>query len=286
MEIKKYAEESVRIAPSAPIGLVVSTPLPIERWRNENEDADDDDEALSLSDLPLIQHQSSEENEELPLPPPQHDFDFCSPSKQSEMRAADEIFFQGQIMPQYTLLQPNSSYRRSESMSSRHSSTSSGSSSAAAPPNLFHSHPSPSPRILSNERQLILRNNCVKKSWSWNVFRLGLIAAPPPEIAFRDLKTRCSGKNTSMSSGGGGEKKLRVKAWDLVGGCKKCSVDAVDVAEVSQRIAFMKRSASDGERRRRGDEENVAAMNVKPVNHRTFEWLKQLSIQGAAVGER
>lgn len=102
------------------------------------------------------------------------------------------------------------------------------------------------------------------------------MAAPPPEMAFRGLKTRCSGKKTG--SGGGGEKKLRVKAWDLSGGCKSCSVD----------VAFMKRSASDGERRRRGDEEDLAApMNMnKSVNNRTFEWLKQLSIQGAAVGER
>lgn len=267
-----------------------------ERWPDEQEhdhDHDhnhhhDDDDALSLSDLPLIQHQSSEKNEEPPLPP-QHDFEFDfyrSPSKQSEMRAADEIFFQGQIIPT-KCLKPD--YPRSESMSSHHSSTSSGSSSssstaaaaAAAARNLFHSHPSPSPRIQRKEREIILRNSCVKKSWSWSVFRLGLMAAPPPEIAFRDLKTRCSGKNTGSSGGGGGggEKKLRaVKAWDLAGGCKKCSVD----------VAFMKRSASDGEKRRRGDEEDLAAaMNMnKSVNNRTFEWLKQLSIHGAAVGER
>lgn len=247
----------------------------------------DDDEALSLCDLPIIHHQSTQDNEEHATPrsvPLQSqddlDFDFCSLFKESQISAADEIFFQGQILPfrrcitsTNRILQYNS-IPRSQSMnpyfsgrsSSHRSSTSSG-SSAVDPKqrNQFHSHPSPSPKILrKHQQQQIITSktrNCVKKSWSWSVFRLGLIAAQP-EIAFRDLKTRWSGKK----SGGGrsnmsSSEKKSIRPWDC-----KCAVDDTVTA------SFIKRSASNGERRRN-----------KPENHRTYEWLKQLSLHGAAA---
>ncbi|KAI3462709.1 hypothetical protein Pfo_019372 [Paulownia fortunei] len=162
---------------------------------------EEEDEALSLCDLPLI-HQSSRENEEDNTPlraiETQEDFDFCSLSKESEMCAADEVFYQGQILPlRHSMSSKNGvlqhcdsrnfsrSISRSESMDhcssgglissrsssiSSHQSSSSGSSSTATtdpkcklklpPRNQFHSHPSPSPKIsFPTNRQGIVRIN-------------------------------------------------------------------------------------------------------------------------------
>ncbi|KAI3451956.1 hypothetical protein Pfo_008621 [Paulownia fortunei] len=311
------------------------------------EEEENDEEALSLSDLPLI-HQwrkEKEEEEESSLPretETQEDFDFCSLSKESEMCAADEVFFQGQILPlrhsvssEKGLLQycysrnASRSISRSESMDhycsgglissrsssiSSHQSSSSGSSTVTMGPkykpklpprNQFHSHPSPSPKIRfpSNRQGMISTNhrNCSKKSSVWNIFRLGLVTTPP-EIAFQDLKTRCpinntNGKNfgsrnstssnsSSISSSNSNKKK---KPRALLGGCK-CSVDAVDT--IASRVVIIKRSASESDVEAL-EQENVEAMKPpkmtkkqaakKHLSHnRTFEWLKQLSLEGAA----
>ncbi|KAK4393435.1 hypothetical protein Sango_1814300 [Sesamum angolense] len=298
---------------------------------------EDDEEALSLSDLPLIRKEREEEEEEENVRPReigiQEDFDFCSLSKESEMCAADEVFFQGQILPlrhsvssETGLLQYCDGRRRpisrSESMDhccsgglissrsssiSSHQSSSSGSSASTArpkykpglPPRIqFHSHPSPSPRIVSNRQGTINTNyrNFAKKSSAWNIFRLGLVTAPP-EIAFQDFKTRCptnstnckkfgsrnsTSSNGSSISSGNSNKKIKNKPRSLLGGCK-CSVDAVDT--VPSRVVIIKRNASDSN-------ENVEEMKSPKLtkkqaakkqlsHHRTFEWLKQLSLEGA-----
>ncbi|KAG8384304.1 hypothetical protein BUALT_Bualt04G0104400 [Buddleja alternifolia] len=293
---------------------------------------DEDEEALSLSDLPLIHNNSRKENENNPMrgtDQTQDDFDFCSMSKESEMCAADELFFQGQILPfrhsvssEKGLLQcyETRSVSRSESMdrcysggfissrsssiSSSHQSSSSGSSAAAMgrptyqpklpPRNVFHSHPSPSPKLrFSTKKQGIINHN--KKSPAWNIFRLGLVT-PPPEIAFlknrpsnnstnrRNLGSRNSTSSNSSSFSSNGDKnvKKKIKPRALLSGCK-CSVDTVDT--VPSKIVIFKRSASGSEEEVNEQEAKLTkqqATKKQISHHRTFEWLKQLSIEGAA----
>ncbi|KAK6152766.1 hypothetical protein DH2020_012405 [Rehmannia glutinosa] len=292
-----------------------------ERWANFNstensvKTLEDDVDAFSLCDLPII-HQSSKENESDSTPlrsiETPEDFDFCSVSKQfEEMCAADEVFYQGQIMPlrhssrkgilQYCSRSISSSesmdhFSSSGLISSRSSSSGSGSGGAAAatepklpPRNQFHSHPSPSPKIRSPRSTVRSNNrNCPKKSSaSWNIFRMGLVS-PPPEIAFRDLKNRYpNGRNLRNRNGNGshsGDGK-KIKRRDFLGGCRYCSGDAVDA--VSSKVVVMKRSARDGESETRVEEESLLGMMKSPKkrfsHHRTFEWLKQLSLEGAAA---
>ncbi|XP_073057935.1 uncharacterized protein [Primulina eburnea] len=308
------------------------------------EEEEEEEEAPSLCDLPMIQNSRKERDEEnspsnIPLRAIeiQEDFDFCSLSKESEMCAADEVFFQGQILPlrhsvssEKGLLQYCGSdsicrsisrsesmeyySSRSSSISSSHQSSSSGSSSAATlpkphhkrpkpPQNQFHSHPSPSPRLNSSNRPGIVNSNnrnCTKKTSSaiWNIFRLGLVTAPP-EIALQDLKTRCpnnstnfwsrnsTGSNTSSLSSSSNKISPDKKKKGFLNGCM-CTNDAVDT--VSSKITQIKKSASESEiHAPRIEDENENVEQTKPQaakkqlsHHRTFEWLKQLSVEGPA----
>ncbi|KAL7141474.1 hypothetical protein ABFS83_08G055500 [Erythranthe nasuta] len=304
--------------------------------RAEEEDEEEEEEALSLSDLPLFhqwrkdQRNIKEEEESIrsPLMEAKDDFDFCSASKESEMCAADELFFKGRILPfrhsvsssEPGLLRSGSMDRyysgglissRSSSINSHHSMTSSSSSSSAAvrrpklppPRNQFqYSHPSPSPRLhFPSQRTKIAAGRnyaAAKSSPPWNIFRLGLVAAPP------DLKTRCpSSKNnfgsrnsnsSSISSGSNKKKKkkARVSLLGGAGGCRSCSSDTVDT--VAPRVVFYKRCASEGDvakalldlQRRKSNNAEDSTMTTnkhvakKRLSHRrTFEWLKQLSLE-------
>lgn len=299
-----------------------------KRWA----DGDDDEEALSLSDLPLIEMNRSSQDEdsrrEIEVQT-QEEFDFCSLSKESEMCAADEVFFQGQILPfrhsvssERGLLLPcydsrnpvrsesmDHSYSagfissRSSSIGSRQSSSSSssGRSRPRLPPRIqSHSHPSPSPRIrfpTSNGGgggvttiSAKHRNNSPRNSSTslWNFLRVGLVTTPP-EISFQDLrKSRCPGAGRSFGSRNStgssvislnSGKKTKARRVSLFGGGScRCASDAVGA--VPFKVVTIKRSAHDGE----------PPEDVKPVkvaakkqlsHHRTFEWLKQLSVEGA-----
>ncbi|KAK6151181.1 hypothetical protein DH2020_016113 [Rehmannia glutinosa] len=286
----------------------------------ENVEEEEDDETLSLSDLPLIHQWRKEKKEEKIVKETQEDFDFCSVSKESEMCAADEIFFQGQILPLRHLISSsekgfcenrngNRSISRSESLDhyysgglissrsssiSSHQSSSSGSSTATIglksrpkllpPRNQFHSHPSPSPKI----RIPTKRNTTISPNHTsvWNIFRLGLLTAPP-EIAFQDLKPRTNcrnfgsrnstdSNNSSISSSSRSNKKKIPRG--LLSGCK-CSIDAVDT--VAPRVVIIKRSASESDVEALQPPKMMKKQAAKKQlsHHRTFEWLKQLSIE-------
>ncbi|PIN18390.1 hypothetical protein CDL12_08947 [Handroanthus impetiginosus] len=301
---------------------------------------DEEEEALSLSDLPLIHNSRTEESCPNRDSETQDDFDFCSLSKEHEMCAADDVFFQGQILPlrnsvsseKGLLLQYSGSRNsisrsisrsesmdhyhsggfissRSSSISSHQSSSSSGSTAAAAPRpkykpklNQFHSHPSPSPRIRFPTSRKTNHRNYTKKSSIWDVFRLGLVTAPP-EISFQDLKTRCPSTNSTNSKNFGSRNSTSSNSSSIsittsnktkkqrgfLGGCK-CSANAVDT--VPSRVVIIKRRASESDVElslHQIEEENVAAkMTQKRAtkkqlsHHRTFEWLKQLSLEGTA----
>lgn len=322
-----------------------------ERWliseiaTQSQNDEEEEEEALSLSDLPLI-HQWRKENRndknnndnsnnnDFSTKEEDEEFDFCSHSKESEMCAADELFFKGQILPlrhsvssEKGLLQNydgGGGYRRrsisrsdsmdhyyssrSSSMSSSHQSSSSGSSSATTtaaarrnpklPPRIhFHTHPSPSPRLhfpSSRHGGAAVANhrNSIKKSSIWNVLRLGLVTPPPPEITFQDLKARSGNSGSrnstsSNSSGGASKKKKMMRPRILGGGGCKCAADAV-----APRVVIIKRSASEGdaavELHDRSAAEKLtskAAAKKHLSQHRTFEWLKQLSVEAAAADQ-
>ncbi|GER30950.1 hypothetical protein STAS_06912 [Striga asiatica] len=323
-----------------------------ERWDSENAvelqetaetetEEEYEDETLSFSALPLIPKNTDKEeqicNRAHTEDQIHEDFDFCSVSKESEMCAADEIFFGGQILPlrhsissDRGLLPPQRhhmtrSVSRSESMDhlycdsaglissrsssigSHQSSSSSGSGSSGGRPefpparNQFHSYPSPSPRIhLPSKRRSVganRRSGSAKRSPAWSIFRLGILAAPPPDIAFQDLKPRASSRgfgsrNSTESSGSsaGSSSVTRRRNLSLLGGCK-CSADVVDNT-VRGRVVVIKRSAGESGVDAPGGESGEGikpAMGVKKrparkqsSHHRTSEWLKQLSLDDAA----
>ncbi|KAE8672582.1 putative Late embryoproteinsis abundant protein group 8 protein [Hibiscus syriacus] len=188
------------------------------------------DEASSSWDLPvkLIQediqiHQKNEEDgEESKATKTDEDFNFGSLrgslSTEPEMCAADEVFFQGQILPLRLSVSSASgltwchedSLSRSESMDhgslSRFTSSSSsfnsipnGSSSyykskPVKTRNNFNTHPTPKPHIRSSKAHRpvnISRQN--PKSSMWDFFRLGLVRAPELELV--DLKARSNNNN-------------------------------------------------------------------------------------------
>ncbi|XP_020230419.1 uncharacterized protein LOC109811169 [Cajanus cajan] len=123
------------------------------------------------------------------------------------MCAADEVFFQGQILPlrfqQLKRCESMSEFRsnssRSSSVRSQNSSSSSYSYSTTATTspriskpriqNHLHSHPSPLPQLkVTLPRQTSFVNHGRKSSSAWEFFRLGVV--PAPEIALQDLKVR------------------------------------------------------------------------------------------------
>lgn len=260
----------------------------------ENYDGDGD-EALSLSDLPItMQIDGDEALVPLQRVEAHDDFDFCALSNMSpEMCAADEVFFQGQILPLRCSIGSADGvtlFHRSRSVDCRDSgglsasrSTSSYSSSGSSPTdkppkpprNLFHSHPSPSPKVQTAAK--IHSRNCTaadKSSSAWRIFRLGLLATPP-KIVFQDAKSRtnCRNRNTAADN------KKKAARGNFLGACD-CSLGAVDT--VPSKVVVYKRSTSDGENESHAPKKRVS-------HHRTFEWLKQLSIeseQDVTVGKQ
>lgn len=329
------------------------------------EKEEEDEEALSLSDLPIDEeknhHQSIKETPKQPFIDSQEEFNFCSSlgdscvSKESEMCVADEVFFQGQILPLRHSLssasdsglitklqsdisrQTSRSISRSESMdhcysigftslssrsssiNSHHSSSSGSSGNLGTTPgskpkprpkirNQFqYSHPSPKPQIHSSNIKNGINNNSNRNSSTiWSIFRVGLVTTP--EIAMQDLKFRTKVKrfgsrnsassiSSSLSSSSNcriiraeKEQKQQKKFFDkngvLFSGCK-CSSNAV-VGPIPSRASeknVIRESCSVNESHAQNEEEKEKPKATKQSlsRHRTFEWLKQLSLETAAA---
>ncbi|XP_051117179.1 probable membrane-associated kinase regulator 1 [Andrographis paniculata] len=276
---------------------------------NDRGDCDDGDEALSLCDLPLIdQSRMLIDGEEIKSTQPdesQEEFDFCSVPKESEMCAADELFFRGQILPLRHSVSSvcelsifNRSISRSRSVdcldsagglissrsssisSRRSSSSSSGSGSSAAaddkhrkpPLNLFHSHPSPSPKLPPIFRTTAATTTTTKSS-AWSIFRRGLIATPP-KISLHNAKSRTTNKTSGNRCGGGSDKKKQRS--NFLSGCD-CLLDAVDT--VPSKVVVMKRSANDEQHEIRTMTEKTTKKRVS--ENRTSEWLKLLTVESS-----
>ncbi|MCD9559998.1 hypothetical protein HAX54_018383 [Datura stramonium] len=202
----------------------------LKEQEKEVEEEEDEEEALSLCDLPNNEeNQTKKEASEFASEVQLEDFDFDSCGgnllKESEMCTADEIFYQGQILPlRHSISLPsdrrnctiqsmsmsaeehchdtNSSSRSSSIRSQR--SSSSGSSSNFSPNykpkirNQFHSHPSPTPQVrFSKVNSQSNVKNSTRKSALWSLFRVGLVT--PPEIALQDLKNRGGNRDNSGS---------------------------------------------------------------------------------------
>lgn len=212
--------------------------------QEKHNQSQEEDETLSLSDLPLSLNNPCKDKHSEINETTQEEFNFRSWvglfSTEPKMCVADEVFFQGQILPssrlsfsteaglssndqgkQFKSKQESLSFNngcfnefRSNSSTSQNSTTSSSTSSTTTTTtpivsitktkvrNQFHTHPSPKPQLKSScPRKSIAQS---RKSSLWEIFRLGVV--PTPEIGLEDLKVRssnhrnCVSRNSSSSS--------------------------------------------------------------------------------------
>ncbi|KZV35475.1 hypothetical protein F511_30465 [Dorcoceras hygrometricum] len=308
-----------------------------EYGEDGDEGEEEEEEALSFCDLPL-DHLSrngrgggveEEDEERIPLRAneSQEDFHFCYSSNDSEMCDADEVFFQGQILPlRHSLSSDKGSFQyhrsisksgsiggsssitlfssRSSSISSSHRSYSSRSSAAATQSwcripnpqqNHSHSHRNSPPSTYFPIPGIIRTNNVIysKKTSSsaWSILRLGILVTSQPEIAFKDLKTRScpilSTNRKNLRSRNSNIKNkviigdgLKRKPRGLLGGCN-CSNDAVDAVR-SRVMSTKKSSVAEMEKQADAAVKRTGSAKKQWTHYRTFEWLKQLSLEDTA----
>ncbi|XP_020580211.1 uncharacterized protein LOC110024530 [Phalaenopsis equestris] len=251
------------------------------QWVTFNSSNSDSDEALSLSDLPISKpNTNNPEQDSGPSPSKDDQFEFRiitngnhSSTNLTDMCAADDVFFHGQLLP----LGPTHPVSRSDSTASisfdsstsvsRSLSSNSCASSSDAPQSLLRIRsntlcacPSPNPRVWS-----VGRNGCGRRSTGsappvgWGLLRLGVAMAPEMELS--DMRVR-------LARGGSGKnlEKRGNAVWRLLGGglmgCKCSPEDAILGKDLKAR--------KKGEGRGR-----VAGLERK---ERMFEWLEELSL--------
>ncbi|KAG1342053.1 hypothetical protein COCNU_05G002820 [Cocos nucifera] len=198
---------------------------------------DEEEEALSLSDFPVIADGAKDEEKSKSSPDHVEDFEFrvsvggglLPKAVETDMCAADEVFFQGQILPLRPSISSDSSLfstsrcaSRSESMdrcssaisilgfeTSRSNSSSSTSSSNVSRShssnghssiscdlprlsvsNNFYTHPSPTPQVRIVRRNAGRRSISSSSAPGWGILRLGVVKTP--EIGLYDLRSRRS----------------------------------------------------------------------------------------------
>ncbi|XP_061347652.1 uncharacterized protein LOC133293132 [Gastrolobium bilobum] len=206
------------------------------KWDHvEEEEEDEEEEALSLSDLPITHEDQSRKEDTRVNNETHEEFDFHSSwgglfsKEEPEMCVADEVFFQGQILPlrlsfssEAGLLtnvqrdgkkfnrcesssesldhgsiisefQSNSS--RSSSLRSQNSSSSTSSTTTPriSKPNVqnqFHTHPSPKPQLRVSDPRRASFGNQSRNRKSSAWEIFRLGVVPTPEIGLQDLKVR------------------------------------------------------------------------------------------------
>ncbi|XP_010277131.1 PREDICTED: uncharacterized protein LOC104611661 [Nelumbo nucifera] len=206
------------------------------KWGGLNSD-EEAAEVLSLCDLPRmeIKGEKHANHEIIALDETEEDFEFgslaASLSTESEMCAADDLFFRGQILPlrlsvssdsglagfrqdtrkisSFDSISESLEHSSSSSVSRSNSYTShnlSGGSSVPASrykPRVhshFHTHPSPKPQIWysSSGARSVNIGGRDRRSTVWRLFRVGVVRAP--EIELQDLKRRNRNKSDNSSS--------------------------------------------------------------------------------------
>lgn len=166
--------------------------------------------------------------------------------------------------------------------------------------NQFHSQRRPTTQVQFSKitHRNISRSNPKPKIWSH--FRVGLVKTP--EIALQDLKIRCnkdflSQNSTSSSSSSSSNdnrrriilsKKKKQRKRAFLGSCK-CSVNSVEI--VPSKVVTINRVSTTMNLKEEMNDHNIED-NYKEVTemkenkkkqigtrHRTFEWLKLLSLE-------
>lgn len=282
---------------------------------HENQCFEDEEEALSLCDLPTndqeIETNSKKEDDDNTE---EFEFGSCHGGAASllpeNMCNADEVFFQGQILPlRHSVSSDTAEFsrkiNRSASMSvvnSRSNRTdpkvirSNGYKYKPRTRNQFHSHPSPSPQIRTQSFRTLSHSN-PKTSSLWSFLQVGLLK--PQEIGLSDLKNRSKrfGSHNSNSSSTSSSmnstieqnqnqnkienprKNTKKKQRLLFSGCK-CSADSIESTRKETVAKKEKKTTTTFELHDQNRKESTMIGEGKQAvsRHRTFEWLKQLSI--------
>ncbi|KAF1862664.1 hypothetical protein Lal_00013425 [Lupinus albus] len=200
----------------------MATNTVLGKWNHVKEEQQEEEKALLLCDLPIKDQDKFRKEDSSYLNEAQEEFDFLF-FKEQEMCAADDVFFQGQILPLCPSIkhdndhkgnnqlnhsesissnkslefQSNSSSRssslRSQNSSSSNSSNSTTISTTITTPrtsiskpriqNQFNTLPSPKPQLRNFGQKQISGR---KSSLAWEFFRIGLV--PMHEIGMRELK--------------------------------------------------------------------------------------------------
>ncbi|XP_059290332.1 uncharacterized protein LOC132043892 [Lycium ferocissimum] len=276
------------------------------------EEEEEEEETLSLCDLPNNEENYQTRKLESPRGSvTQEDFNFCSFLRNSAlMCTADEVFFQGQILP---LGHSNNSSSDSQDTDARGGDTCNEASSteysssenhtlqlrtesmvhcSSYKPwirNQFHSQPSPTAQVRFSKITHRNINSYNRKSTIWSLFRVGLVTTP--EIALQDLKIRCNknfdvsrNSTSSNSSSSSNDDKMRIKLSKkkkqriferkrvFLGSCKS-SVNAVEL--VPSKVVTINRGSTNCNEVKRKTKQKISS-------HQTFEWLKQLSLENPA----
>ncbi|KAL4582186.1 hypothetical protein LXL04_006728 [Taraxacum kok-saghyz] len=285
---------------------------------HENQCFEDEEETLSLCDLPTndqqleINSKKEEENSE------DFEFGVCYGAaaclSPENMCNAEEVFFEGQILPlRHSVSSDTPGITRIINRSSSMSAVSSiinrndprtirSNGNKYRIRNQFHSHPSPSPQIRTQSFRTLSHSH-QKTSSLWSFLQVGLLK--PQEIGLSDLKNRSKrfGSHNSSSSSNSSsmnstidqypnqnqnqnqkrilKKNLKKKQRLFFSGCK-CSADSIEstVKETNlkkmttkeENIVQLQNSQVSEESKIIGERKRAAS------RHRTFEWLKQLSI--------
>ncbi|KAI3768292.1 hypothetical protein L2E82_18846 [Cichorium intybus] len=276
---------------------------------------DEEEETLSLCDLPSndqeIETNSKKEDNN------QEDFEFrlcysgAACLSPENMCNAEEVFFQGQILPLRHSVSSGTDeitrqINRSASMSVVSSRTINRNGYKYKPSirNQFHSHPSPSPRIRTQSFRTLSHSN-PKTSSLWSFLQVGLLK--PQEIGLSDLKNRSKrfGSHNSNSSSTSSSmnstidqnqnqnqtqihrKNTKKKQRLFFSGCK-CTADSIEstIKETNpkkkttkeENMLQFQNSQVSKESKMIGERKQTAS------RHRTFEWLKQLSIAAPTAG--
>lgn len=289
----------------------------------ERENGDNEDEALSLCDLPNKQENQSKK--ESPASGGggggEEEFDFRSwggSLKESEMCAADDVFFRGQILPLRHSISSDGAGIRCNSMdrchsagyttaSSRSSSTRSHQSSSSAASSITttphrkirnqfqYSQPSPTPQLRFSKIPHANNNYAARNSTLWSLFRVGLVTMP--EIGSHSFRARNrdndnnnnNNRNNLVRSSSINVSNAEDTKPNITQKLKQRFSDKnlvfFDTCKCSSNSIQTIPSPSAKKKNKKNTKQQATTGKQTMSRIRTFEWLKQLSLEaeGAAT---
>lgn len=254
------------------------------------EDDQEEHDTLSFCDLPTNNHETNTYSNKHDNDP--QDFEFNSihggvtASRSPEnMCNADEVFFQGQILPLR---------EKYDAKMIRSNGYVYGGCNKPKIRNQFHSHPSPSPQIRTRSFRTCSQSK-PRTTSLWGFLQVGVVK--PQELGLADLKNRSKrfgsyNSNSSSNSSSANStnkdrnetKKVKKKKQKMfLGGCN-CSADSIECTiketgtkktstRKEEKMLHVRDLMVSGEGRKTVD----GGRHVAVSRHRTFEWLKQLN---------